>query len=151
MISEIEYCIRHGIVDKKALFKRVYSNTNPNSFDKKMISNIIEEVLINYPEIDLISDIINGTLSTQTLTTMKVTTLEGEVFHIKKQDIQLLFSKYVAEGLITPTNVKKVVCSESGKVYDSIKKASTALNIKYETLKSWLSGKYPNKSSLTYL
>jgi len=43
---------------------------------------------------------------------------------------------------------REVVCSETGKVYESIQKASLDLNIKYMSLYCQLSGRYTNKTTL---
>lgn len=45
---------------------------------------------------------------------------------------------------------KKVICSNTGKVWSSCREAAEDLNIKYTTLRSWLNGGKKNLSSLSY-
>lgn len=47
-------------------------------------------------------------------------------------------------------NSKKIICSESGKIYNSIKQASKDLNINYSTLRAMIQGRNTNKTTLNY-
>lgn len=46
---------------------------------------------------------------------------------------------------------KKVICTETGKIWSCAKYAAKDLGINYQTLKCWLIGKNKNKSTLIYL
>lgn len=48
-------------------------------------------------------------------------------------------------------NSKKVVCTKSGKIYDSIREASIQVNIKESTLRHYLLGSRKNKTNLIYM
>lgn len=54
------------------------------------------------------------------------------------------------KGSRNPTS-KKIICSKSGKVFDSISEASDYIKIKYSTLRSMINGTNKNKTTLKYL
>lgn len=80
-----------------------------------------------------------------------VTHLENIQHARKNNRYPKLTLSSIHKGRLKEVNSKKVICTESGKIYNSIREASIQLKIKESTLRHYLLGSRKNKTNLIYM
>jgi group I intron endonuclease len=84
--------------------------------------------------------------------TKKQTTLgEKNSFYGKKHTDSFKEERSIVRSNGGNPKAKLVLNLDNGVYYDCAKDAAHALNVNYMTFKSWLSGRYKNKSSFIYV
>ena len=70
---------------------------------------------------------------------------------VNEETRQKMRENYVGPSGENHPKSRKVICSVTGKTYNTVNDAAKDTGVKYNTLRDYLNGRYPNKTSLRFL
>jgi len=107
--------------------------------ESKKVHRLVAEAFIPNPENKPLVNHINGIKNDNRVENLEWCTDSENIIHSYKL------------GLHTANRSIKVICTESLKVYETIKEAAKDIGVNHFTLTGYISGKYPNKTTIVSL